>query len=162
MDDPDVIASQTGLLSRLTRDPVRLRRRACWATLGLGLVAALAGAELAGGASTLLYGLCWLAALPLALAIGYGDAFFLSYGRGLRRVVLVLVAGIVGLTGSCVVLSTALEAPDSLVGRMLAGLLNAVLLLSVLYALAALLALGLSRGLDYAGRRISQLDDEGW
>jgi hypothetical protein len=162
MDDPDVIERQTGLLSRLTRDPVRLRRRARWASLGLGLVAALAGAELVGGASTLLYGLCWLMAMPLALAIGYGDAFFLGYGRGLRRVLLTLVGSVVGSIASCVVLSTTLESPETVLGRVLAGALYAGLLLCVLYTLAALLALGLSRGLDYAGRQIAQLDDEGW
>jgi hypothetical protein len=162
MDDPDVIERQSGLLSRLRRDPVRLRRWARWASLGLGLVAALAGAELAGGATTLLYGLCWLLAMPLALAIGYGDAFYLSYGRGMRRVLLTLVGSVAGLMASCAVLSTALASPETVLARVLAGASYAMLLLCVLYLLAALLALGLSRGLDYAGRQIGRLDDEGW
>lgn len=162
MDDPDVFERRSGLLARLTRDPVRLRRRARWASLALALVAVLAGTEMAGGASSWLYALCWLAAMPLALAIGFGDAFFLRYGRGTRQVVLTLLVSMLGALAGCVLLSTALAAPERLLGRALAGVLDAGLLLCVLYLLASLLALGLSRGLDYAGRRIGELDDDGW
>jgi len=161
-DDPFEATDQPGVLARLTRDPVRLRQRARWAALALGVVAALAADGLGGWLPGLLYPLCWLAAVPLAIAVGFGDAFFLSHDRGQRRVLLTLLAATLALLAGCVILSTALASAEDGAGRVLSAALYGVLLLAALFALAALVALGLSRGTDYAGRRISQLDDEGW
>ena len=161
-EDSFATTDQQGLLARLTRDPVRLRRRGRWAALALGVVAALASDGLGGWLPSLLYPLSWLATVPLAIAVGFGDAFFLSHGRGQRRVLLTLLAATLALLAGCAFLSSALASPETGIERTLAAVLYGVLPLAALFLLASLVALGLSRGTDYAGRRISQLDDEGW
>jgi hypothetical protein len=161
-DDPFVTQQAQGLLARLTRDPVRLRGRARWSTLALSVIAALASDGLGGWLPGLLYPLCWLVAVPLAFAIGFGDAFFLSHGRGLRRVLLTLPVGAVVSLTSCALLSTTLQMLEGGFGRIIDAALYGALLLAVIFLLAALVALALSRGSQYAARQIARLDDEGW
>jgi hypothetical protein len=76
----------------------------------------------------------------------------------LLEVILGLLVAIV----SCAALSTIDRDASSLRGSALAAILAGLLYLALFGALANGIALALGRGLDYAGSRIQQLDDEGW
>jgi hypothetical protein len=153
---------ERGPLARWLGDPVRVRRPAALAGYGL---AALSGATfylIGSGWPALCYGLTWLAMPFVAGVLGYAMAFFIGHGRGVRRAVVEMVLGALAALLSCIILSLMDTDPDRVLYRVLAAVVAAALLLAVLRGLAAGLGLALGRGLDYAGRRIQELDDEGW
>jgi hypothetical protein len=152
----------TGLLSRLLGDPVRVRGPARLIGLGLAAVSGASYLVLNAGWLALIYGFTWLA-LPLVAGIlGYGIAFFVQHGVGARRALLEVILGLLVAIVSCAALSTIDRDASSLRGSALAAILAGLLYLALFGALANGIALALGRGLDYAGSRIQQLDDEGW
>lgn len=154
--------SERSKLSRLLRDPVKLRKRARIAGVVLVLAAAVASDGLSGTVPGIALPLLWLALPPVALAIGYGDAFFIEHGVGVRRSVLTIVLGALLSLAACVILSTAAMAEGGALARFLAAGLYSLLYAGILALLSSLVGLGIGRGLGYAGRRIQQLDDEQW
>ena len=150
-----------GPLAKLLSDPPRLRRAGRLLGDCGALLSGLAYLTLGSGLSALAYGLTWLALPVVAGLAGYGDAFFVQHGVGIRRAVLELIVGVLGLLVACVVLSL-VDADGGIVEQIAAVALAAALYFAAFRGLAAGVALGLGRGLDYAGRRIDELDDEGW
>lgn len=156
-----MMEQERGVLARLLGDPVRVRRPASVAGL---ILAALSGASyllLGAGWLALLYGLTWLA-LPFAAGVlGYGKAFFVQHGVGARRALVETILGLLGAILSCVLLAL-FDADDGWLERLSVAGLAALLYLAAFRGLAGGVALALGRGLDYAGQRILELDDEGW
>jgi hypothetical protein len=150
-----------GWLGRLLSDPPRLRRLARRAGAALAPVSGLSYLALGDGLLALVYGLTWLALPVVAGLAGCGGAFFVQHGVGVRRMSLELAAGVLGLLGACVSLST-IAGDGGVARQLLAVALASALYFAVFLGLAAAVALALGRGLDYAGRRIDELDDEGW
>jgi hypothetical protein len=156
MDEPEV---RHKFITRLTDNPIRLRRNA---RLALLLLACLLGATrfLVGGAlASFLFALCWVLLPFVALAIAYGDAFLLRHGVGGRRVLLTLISGVFSALAACVVLSIAGD--DAASG--VAGAVGYALLFSALaLALSAAFALAFGRSGDYLARRVAKLSEEDW
>lgn len=149
------------VLSRMTRNPVRLRRRAYLVTAVVAILNGLFAANLPVSMPALIYPLTWLLVPPIALAWGYGEGFFLQHGIGMRRNLLVLIGGILVTLTSCVLLAAGISDDDVPIARRLLGALaNAALFCGIVAAVSAAIAFGLSRGAEYAGRRIQQLDDD--
>src|SRR5690606_565633 len=152
---------ERGILARLLGDPVRVRRPASLAGFALAVVSGASYQLLGDGGPALLYGLTWLAMPVEAGVLGYGQAFFVGRGVGVRRALLEVILGLLGALLACVVLSV-VDAGDGLASKLVVAGLAGLLYLAVYRGLAGGVALGLGRGLDYAGRRIQELDDEGW
>jgi hypothetical protein len=151
------------LIARLFHDPVRLRRWSRWAALLLVIVAALASDGLGGAIPGLVFPLAWLCLPFVALGIGFGDAFFIRHGIGIRLEALMLIGGVLVAIGTCVLISTAGGGgAGGTLGRLVDAVLYGLLYGGLLSLLAALVGFGFGRGLDYAGRRIESLSDEDW
>jgi hypothetical protein len=149
-------------LQRLTADPVRLRRRGWWLA---ALVSAVSGGAYAlsdAPLATLVVALGWVAAPFIAGAIGVGDAFFVSHGRSVRRVLLVTVGGGMVALLSCVLLASAGERGGSRGAQVFAAFGYAALFSAIVVLLAGCLALAIGRGSSYVARRIQETDDTGW
>jgi peptidoglycan/LPS O-acetylase OafA/YrhL len=156
------MSDDTGLLSRLLGDPVRVRGPAGLIGLCLAAVSGVSYLVLDAGWLALLYGFTWLALPLVAGVLGYGIAFFVQHGLGARRALLEVILGLLVAIVSCAVLSTIDRDAFSPWGSALAASLAGLLYLALFRALANGIALALGRGLDYAGKRIQQLDDDGW
>jgi hypothetical protein len=151
-----------GLIARLLADPIGLRR---WGLIALAVVTPLAGFAhgIHGGTSTgWLVALVWIVMPFIALPIAIGDAFFLQYGRGRKRVTLTLLASLIVALVSCVVLSILSEEARTTGRQVAEGLGYAVLYLAFAFGLASLIALVLGVGRDYVSDRILRMSREDW
>lgn len=158
----DFNASNQGLLARLLRDPVQLRRRSSVAAVVLAALSGLAGSGwlLNGVASAFLTAFVWLLVPAVAAGIGIGDAFFLRHGIGGRRIAATTIAAVLVATLSCVILAIINTSED---GAVLAkGMLYALLVVGVVLALAAFIAFAVGKSERYLSRRIQDVDDTGW
>jgi hypothetical protein len=160
MQDDD--EQSAGLIARLLSDPVRLRR---WGVRMLIVVTPLAGFAHGihwGNRTGWLVALVWIVMPFIALSIAIGDAFFLQYGRGRKRVTLTLAGSILVALLSCVVLSILAEEART-TGRQIAeGVGYALLYLAFALGLASVLALILGVGRDYVSDRILRMSREDW
>lgn len=151
------------LISRLVQDPVRLRRWSRRLALVLTVVVGLASDGLGGAVPGLVFPLAWLALPFVALGIGYGDAFFIRHGRGVRLEVFMLIGGTLVAISTCVLISpVGGETADDAAGRVVEAVLYGLLYAGLLALVAALVGFGLGRGLDYASRRIESMSEEDW
>lgn len=149
------------MLGRLVDDPPAAR---CWGwrTLAFVLVCVAVAHGLSDGSvADMTTAVTWIIAPLVALAVGYGEAFFLQHGRGRRRVTLMVIFGVIGTLTSCILLSMAVG-EDSQVGQWvnLAG--SMVLYSSVVVGLAGMLALGIGRGSSYVSRKIDDMRSDDW
>lgn len=149
-------------MSRVLRDPVRLRRRSWLAALLVSVGGGVAGSgwsavESFAGA---LMALVWLLVPAVAAGIGIGDAFFLRHGIGQRRVTLTLTVSTLVAVLSCVVLAAVSGSEDP--QELLSGALYLLLTLAVISCLGAVIGLGVGRSAGYLSRRIGDVDDRGW
>lgn len=150
------------LISRVLRDPVRLRRRSWLAALAVSLGGGVAGSGWAGVESFagILMALVWLLVPVVATGIGMGDAFFLQHGIGQRRVTITLALSTLAALVSCVVLAAVSGSENQ--HELLSGALYLLLTLAVIIWLAAVIGLGVGRSGGYLSRRIQNVDDRGW
>ena len=160
MQEPDFGAPS--LMSRMLRDPVRLRRRSWLVALAVSVGAGVAGSGWSAVASFagILMALVWLLVPAVATGIGIGDAFFLRHGIGQRRVMLMLTVSTLAAVLSCVVLAAVAGSEDQ--QELLSGALYALLTLAVISWLGSVIGLGTGRGRGYLSRRIQDVDDRGW
>ncbi len=149
-------------MSRVLRDPVRLRRRSWLAALVVSLGGGLAGSSWAAVEpfAGLLMVFVWLLVPVVAAGIGIGDAFFLRHGIGQRRVTLTLLLSTLVALVSCVALAAVSGAESEQV--LLSGALYALLTLAVISWLGAAIGLGAGRSGGYLSRKIQDVDDTGW
>lgn len=149
------------LTSRLSQDPVRLRRWSRRFALLLVVIVALASDGLGGAIPGLAFPLAWLLLPFVAFGIGYGDGFFIRHGRGVRLELFMLIGGALTAISTCVLISTATgEAADGAARRVVEATLYGMLYGGLLALVAALVGFGLGRGLDYASRRIATMSEE--
>ncbi|CAN5507502.1 hypothetical protein BH20CHL1_BH20CHL1_08170 [soil metagenome] len=160
MKEPEF--TSPSLISRVLRDPVRLRRGAWLAALAVSLGGGVAGSGWAavGSFAAILMALVWLLVPVVATGIGMGDAFFLRHGIGQRRVTIMLVLSTVAALVICVVLAV-VSRPENQ-QELLSGALYLLLTLAVISWLAAVIGLGVGRSDGYLSRRIQNVDDRGW
>ena len=141
------------------RDPIHVKGPATVAGLILALVSGLALAYLDGGVQAAVLGLCWLLIVPASILRGWGMAFFIEHGRGVRRALLELIGGGLFALVACALLSIDGNGVGGAVSIFIFGL---VLYGAIFGSLAAGVGLGIGRGGDYMARRIQEADDEGW
>ena len=125
----------------------------------MALLSSLSLALLDGGAQALILGLSWLLILPASLLRGWGMAFFIEYGKGVRRALIELVGGALLALLACALLSYGGGGSARRVFMIIFGL---AMYVAVFGSLAAGVGLGLGRGGDYMARKIQDVDDEGW
>ncbi len=140
-------------------DPVRVRRPAAVAGFVLACVSGLGLALLEGSIQSALLGAAWLAIVPAAALLGWGNAFFLEHGVGARRAWLELIAGALVALFGCALLG--LDA-DGLGRRIVAVAIGTVSYLALFRALAAGIGLAVGRGAGYMGKQLQGLDDTDW
>ena len=163
MTDDQFPDENRSLISQLFQDPVRLRRWGRRLALVLTVVVALASDGLGGAVPGLVFPLAWLALPFVAFGIGYGDAFFIRHGRGVRLEVFMLIGGALAAISTCVLISTpGSDASGGAARRVLEAALYGLLYAGLLALVAALVGFGLGRGLDYASRRIESMSEEDW
>ena len=149
-----------GLLDRVIRDPVRLRRPASYVGAMLSIVSGVLYVGITNTWAALFYGMTWLGLLPVAVLLGYGNAFFIQHGRGVLRAAIELISGIVAALSACAMLSTSAIGRDTVTGEAGTVLVAALLYLAVFRGLAAGVGLGYGRGAGYLGARIQDVDDD--
>lgn len=152
----------TGFIATQFSDPIRLRRRAAIALLILSPLAGMAHAAYLGAVSGVVVAIVWILMPLIAIAIGHGDAFFLQYGRGRRRVLLTLLAAIVVSLGACVALAGLSETSQTTRQRITEGVGYGTLYLGATLGLASLIALVLGFGKQYVTDRIMRMSRDDW
>ncbi len=147
---------------RWIRNPVELRRRSYYASVVVIATNMVSSGGIIDDVPSMIYPITWLLLPVVALGIGYGEAFFIEHGRGVRRAVVTGLAGaLIGLL-SCVLLAGLPGEADSTGRRLAVTGLSGILFGSLLYSLAAFIGLGAGKGSSYAARRIADSDDENW
>lgn len=148
------------VLRRLIDDPL-VARRTGWRALMLALVLVAMGQvfdDLIGG---LALASAWIVAPVIALAIGYGEAFFLQHGRNRKRVLVMIVVGMLVAVAACVVLSVVATGDDEAgLWVNLAGSL--VLYGGVTVGLSGLVGIGIGRGSGYVAGKIDEMSRDDW
>lgn len=148
-------------IARALQNPPRLRRRGY---IGLAIAAGLMmTSALAGGvAGAFLLAAGWVISPAIAMMIGAGDAFFLQHGRGQRRVMLTVVGAIALAIGTCVALAGLSTDDDTTSYALVQGALLGGFLAGMVLGMAAIIALAVGRGSDYAANRIAEMSEEDW
>jgi hypothetical protein len=148
--------------SRLLSDPLTLRHRARLALAVATAVSGIAWAVLDGTGRSVLLALGWFALPVIAVSLGAGDGFFIEHGRGGRRALLTIVVGAITSLASCGLLSSISDADSDPLRSAIAGAIYAVMYAAITLTLGATLGIAFGKGSGYLGRRIQQVDDEGW
>lgn len=158
----DLSTPNRSLLSRLLRDPVKLRRRSRVAAVVLAGLSGLAGSGwlLSSVLSDTLTAIVWLLVPAVAAGIGIGDAFFLRHGIGGRRIALTAIAGVLAATLSCAILASISTSEDG--AALVRGLLYGLLVVGMIATLAAFIAMAAGKSERYLSKRIQNVDDTGW
>lgn len=152
---------ESGLLRRLIDDPL-VARRWGWRLLAVGLLCVAGGQLLGDGfAGGMLTALAWIVVPVIAFAIGYGEAFFLQYGRGQRRVLLLIITGALTSLVSCVVVSSVAGGENG-VGQWVNLTGSLILYGGIVAGLSGLVALGIGRGSGYVTRKIDDMRSDDW
>ena len=153
--------NRPGLLARFAADPLRLRRAARVALLGLVLLT-IASRLLPGAAGGWLTALIWVCAPFAAFGIGFGDAFFVRHGRAGRRIPLTILGSLFAALTSCVILAVIADSASSRARDLFEAALYALLYAGIVLGLAGLIAWGVGRGEDYLSSRIDRMSREDW
>jgi len=146
---------------RRWRDPIVARRRAAAIVPSLAVAVGL-GSLLGGWFGDALVVLGWVSIGPVALALGYGEAFFVGHGRGVRRATLVLVGSAIASLAICALLSTGLIAGSRPETRVVRAIVTLVLLLSTGALVASVAALVFGLGTGYLARKIAERGGDEW
>lgn len=149
------------VIARLAGEPLRLRRWS-WAGLLLMAVVVITGQLVSGPAGGMLTALTWVAAPIIAIGIGAGDAFFVRFGRGIRRIILTIIGSLFVALTSCVILANISESSTTLVRDAVVASLYALLYIGIVLGLAGLIAVGIGRGEVYVSDRIDRMSREDW
>jgi hypothetical protein len=153
-------------LRRLIANPGRLRRRGAAMLVVLALGFGVTSAFDLGFVGALLAAVCWIAGPLAALGMAIGEAFFLHYGRGMRRVVLTILTSAITALAACVAITLVMDAVTDAsqlgVGRVIEMALYALLFAAVFFGLGATLALGIGRSGSYLADRIDVLSGDDW
>lgn len=152
---------RSGLIARLTSDPIQLRRWS-WLALLFVVVLVIASQLLSGTTGGMLTALTWICAPFLAFGIGVGDAFFVQHGRGTRRILLSILGSVFTVLASCVILAGISGSSTSWTRDLCVATLYVLLYAGIVTGLAGLIALGIGRGEDYVSRRIDRMSREDW
>jgi len=149
-------------LTRLLQNPATLRRRSRLAAVVVAALAAVAGGGWisSGALSGSLTAIVWLLVPLVAVGIGIGDAFFLRYGIGERRVAVTALLGLVVAIAGCAVLAVINTSGER--SSWLAAVLYFLLVAGTIAVLASGIAIAAGRGSGYLSRRIQDVDDTGW
>lgn len=158
-DEPE---QEPTFIARMLSDPARLRRRCALALLALAVGSGATRVIDLGTPGSFITALTWVVGPPLALGVAAGDAFFLQHGRGKRRVVLTLAAGVLAALISCALISGVTELSQSAARDAAEAALYGSLYLAVFLTLAAGMALGIGRSGDYLARRVEHLSNDDW
>ncbi len=142
-------------------DPIVLRKRAAVTVLVLG-AAVFAGGLVDGGAARAIVIAGWVLLVPVAVALGYGEAFFIGHGRGARRATLLAVISALASLAICAMLSTGLGAGLDTGGRPIRSIVTLVLFLCAGVLLASVSALGFGLGTGYLARKVAERDADDW
>lgn len=153
--------SRQQLLMRQLRDPIVLRRWAPRALLTLA-VAVVTGAIIGGGVGRLLSVVGWVLLIPISVAFGYGEAFFIAHGRGVRRATLVLICSAIASLILCVILSTGGIADLSTGTQAGKVIVTLVLFLGTGLMIASMSGLGFGLGTGYLARKINERSSDEW
>lgn len=148
-------------LARLVANPRRLRRAGRGGTLAVSLVVGVSQ-SLDGAGASLVVALSWVLLPLIALALGFGDGFFVGHGVGRRRVLLMAAGGALAALVACGVLASITTASQNTGSRVLQGVLHAMLYGAVATAAGAWIALLVGRGSDYLARKIDERVHEEW
>lgn len=146
---------------RQLRDPLTMRKRAAVA-LPIVAIAVGVGQLIEGRAGEAVVVLGWVLLGPIAVALGYGEAFFVGHGRGVRRATMILILSAIASLATCVILSTGVVAGSGPGIRAIRAIVTLVLfaLLGLLVASAAALGFGLGTG--YLARKIAERSTDEW
>lgn len=161
MDD-DTDASEPTRLARLLSNPLWLRRAARTLIVVIALGSGVAWATLDGAGQSLVLAFGWIALPFIALALGIGEGFFIEHGRRLRRNIATLLFSVVLALGSCVALAVVPDGGQSTGRGIVSGSTYALFYAAIALGLGAACAIAFGRGGAYLGRRIQEVDDEGW
>lgn len=146
---------------RQLSDPVVLRKRAV-VTLPLLAAAVGLGSILGGRSGDTLTILGWVLLVPTALALGYGEAFFIGHGRGVRRAIFLAIFSAIASLSLCVALSTGLGGHFEARSRLIQAIVTLVLFLVTGMLVASLAALSFGLGTGYLARKIAERSAEDW
>lgn len=161
MEDESHSAQPESRLALLLSNPLRLRRLALTAAAVATSISAIAWGVLDLPGRSLILALCWIALLPIAVALGIADGFFIEHGRGLRRVLLTIISGTFVTLLSCIFLAV-IDETASAGARIIGALAYALCYAAILLSLGGILGIAIGRGGGYLARRIQQVDDDGW
>ena len=153
--------SRPSVIARALQNPPLLRKRG-FLGLGVACVLMMLSSLLGDVAGAFLLAAGWVISPAISMAIGAGDAFFLQHGRGQRRVMLTLVGAIALAIGTCVSLATLSTDDDSWSYALVQGALLAGFLAAMVLGMAAIIAIAVGRGSDYAANRIAKMSEEEW
>jgi amino acid transporter len=162
MFDDQPAEDRPSRLRRLLANPATLRRRALAGLLALALLSGVVQALDLGPLGTLIVALTWVGGPLLALGLGAGEAFFIQYGRGVRRAIATVLSSVCIALAACAAIPTVTAESQNVAERAVRGILYALLFVTVFLGLGALLALGIGRSGDYLARRISNMSDDDW
>lgn len=153
--------SRLELLMRHLRDPIVLRR---WAPVGLlALALAVAAGGLIGGdVGRVLTVVAWVLLIPTGVAFGYGEAFFVAHGRGVRRATLVLLCSAIASLLLCASLSMGVVADLGRGIQAVTAIVTLVLFLGTGLMIASTTALGFGLGTGYLARKINERSSDEW
>jgi len=153
--------SRLALLMRHLRDPIVLRRWSPLALLALALAVA-AGAAIDGAVGRALSVIGWVLLIPISVAFGYGEAFFVAHGRGVRRATLVLLCSAIASAPICAILSTGGDDDLAAGTRVIQVIVTLVLFLVIGLLVASASALGFGLGTGYLARKIDERSHDEW
>lgn len=153
--------SRWATLWRRLGDPITVRKRAA-AILPILATSACIGALLGGGVGGFLSAFGWVLLLPASLALGYGEAFFIGHGRGVRRATLLLISSATASFILCAILSTSLDGGSGPEMRVVRAIVTLVLFVTASVMVACLAALGFGLGTGYLARKIAERSTDEW
>ena len=142
-------------------EPIALRKHAAVALLILAAAVGL-GVLLGGRAGSALVVLGWVLLGPVAVALGYGEGFFVGHGRGARRATLVLILSAIASLATCVTLSTGVVGDSGAGSRAARAIVTLVLFVTLGLLTASLAALGFGLGTGYLARKIAERGGDEW
>lgn len=146
---------------RHLRDPIVLRRWAPVGLLALALAVA-AGGLIGGGVGRALTVVAWVLLIPTGVAFGYGEAFFVAHGRGVRRATLVLLCSAIASLLLCASLSMGVVADLGRGIQAVTAIVTLVLFLGTGLMIAGMTALGFGLGTGYLARKINERSSDEW
>lgn len=148
------------MLRRLIDDPL-VARRTGWRSLVLASSLVVVGQVSDHLIAGVISALAWILVPLIALAIGYGEAFFLQHGRNRRRVGSMIAIGVLMATAACMTVSIAARGDDE--GGLWVNIVGSLVLYGgVVVGLSGLVAIGIGRGSGYVAGKIDEMSSDDW